>query len=160
MPRDLVPESKVDELGVINLARNHAWINPWNRAIASCIRLNHDISWIPTVSKSLSLLYYITNYATEDDISPWQMVSKAALLKQSIDRAKSTESPTAVDLRLREKGMHSFALRCFNALSHDREVSGVQVASTLLQLPTYYTINYNFMRVNLWWLRRYVRAII
>jgi hypothetical protein len=160
MPRDLVPESKVDELGVINLALNHAWINPWNPTIASCIRLNHDISWIPTVSRSLSLLYYITNYATKDNISPWQMVSKAALLKQSIDSAKSTESPTAVDLRLREKGMHSFALRCFNALSHDREVSGAQVASTLLQLPTYYTINYNFMRVNLWWLRQYVRAII
>ncbi|KAF9882545.1 hypothetical protein FE257_007384, partial [Aspergillus nanangensis] len=63
-------------------------------------------------------------------------------------------------LRLREKGMDKFALRCFNTLAHDREVSGVQVASALLHLPTHYTINYNFVCVNLWWLRRYIRSII
>ncbi|KAH6954100.1 hypothetical protein BKA56DRAFT_236176 [Ilyonectria sp. MPI-CAGE-AT-0026] len=160
MPRDLVPTSRVDEFGLIHLARNHGWINPWNPAIASCVRSNQDISWIPTVSKSLSLIYYITNYATKDDVSPWQMVAKAALLKQSIERAKVAEPPTATDVRLREKGMDNFALRCFNTLSHGREISGVQVASTLLRLPTYYTINYNFVRVNLWWLRRYVRAIV
>ncbi|OKO97720.1 ATP-dependent DNA helicase PIF1 [Penicillium subrubescens] len=160
MPRALVPVSKVDECGLIHLARNHAWINPWNPAIASCVRSNHDISWIPTVSKSLSLIYYITNYATKDDVSPWQIVAKAALLKHSIEKAKVAEPPTATDLRLRQKGVNNFALRCFNALSHDREISGVQVASVLLQLPTYYTINYNFTRINLWWLRRYIRAII
>ncbi|KAJ5742359.1 uncharacterized protein N7511_011545 [Penicillium nucicola] len=160
MPRDLLPVSKVDEFGLIHLARNHAWTNPWNPAIASCLRSNHDVSWIPTVSKSLSLLYYITNYATKDDVSPWQMVAKAALLKQRIERAETSELPTRTDLRLREKGLDNFALRCFNTLSHDREVSGVQVASTLLNLPTHYTVSYNFIRINLWWLRRYIRDLI
>ncbi|KAH8693878.1 hypothetical protein BGW36DRAFT_429907 [Talaromyces proteolyticus] len=47
----------------------------------------------------------------------------------------------ATDLRRREKGVNNFALRSFNALSHNREISGVQVASVLLQLPTYYTID-------------------
>lgn len=36
----------------------------------------------------------------------------------------------------------------------------MQVSSALLQLLTYYTINFNFIRINLWWLRRYIRAII
>ncbi|KAF9884384.1 hypothetical protein FE257_001840 [Aspergillus nanangensis] len=135
MPRDLLPLSKIDEFGLIHLARNHAWINPWNPTIA--------------ISKTLSLIYYITNYATKDNVSSWQMVAKAALLKQSIENAKVAEPPTATDLRLRDKGVNNFALRCFNALSHDREISGVQVASVLLQLPTYYTINYNFIRINL-----------
>ncbi|OKP09974.1 hypothetical protein PENSUB_4620, partial [Penicillium subrubescens] len=160
MPPDFVPTSTIDEFGLIHLARDNAWINPWNPAIASCVRSNQDISWIPTISKSLSLIYYITNYATKDDVSPWQIVAKAALLKQSIEKAKVAEPPTATDLRLREKGVNNFALRCFHALSHDREISGVQVASSLLQLPTHYTISYNFVRVNLWWLRRYIRAII
>ena len=40
---------------------------------------NHDISWIPTVARPLSLIYYITNYAAKDDVSPWQMVAEAAL---------------------------------------------------------------------------------
>ncbi|KFZ23650.1 hypothetical protein V502_01866 [Pseudogymnoascus sp. VKM F-4520 (FW-2644)] len=161
MPRDIVSESTVDDkLGVIHLARNHGWVNPWNPAIATCMRSNHDISWIPTVAKSLCLIYYITNYATKDDISPWQIVLKAALLRQSIEKAKTTLTPDSTDLRLRRKDMDQFALRCFNSLSHDREVRGVQIASTLLQLPAYYTANYNFVSVNLWWLRRYVRLAI
>ncbi|EPS29066.1 hypothetical protein PDE_04014 [Penicillium oxalicum 114-2] len=155
MPRGLLEISRVDEHGIIHLARNHAWINPWNPSLASCIRSNHDISWIPTVSKSLSLLYYITNYAPKDDVAPWQMIAKAALLKQMIDRASSNPAPTAADSRLQQRGMDKFALRCFNSLSQDREISGVQVASTLLQLPSYYTLNNNFTRINLWWLRRY-----
>jgi hypothetical protein len=59
-------------------------------------------------------------------------VAKAALLKQSIEKAKVAEPLIATDLRLREKGVNNFALRCFNALSYDREISGVQVASALL----------------------------
>jgi hypothetical protein len=153
MPRDLLKTSKVDDHGVIHLARNHPWVNPWNLAITSCIRSNHDISWIPTVSKSLSLVYYIINYATKDDVSPLQMVTKAALLKQAIDQANTTQSPTTTQMRLCQKGMDNFALRCFNSLSQDCEVSGVQVASMLLQFPSYYTLNYNFSRLNLWWLR-------
>lgn len=160
MPRDLVEVSRIDNYGIVHLARNNAWVNPWNPFIASCIRSNQDISWIPTVSKSLSLLYYITNYATKDDASPWQMVTKAALLRQMIDPASSNDSPTTTDLRVKQNGMNNFALRCFNSLSQDREISGVQVASTLLQLPSYYTLNYNFTRINLWWLRQYVRAVI
>jgi hypothetical protein len=160
MPRDLLSASKVDELGVIHLARNNGWVNPWNPAIANCIRSNHDLSWIPTVAKALSLIYYLTNYATKDDVSPLQMLLKAALLRRSIEKAKTTLSPDATDLRLRKKDMDQFALRCFNSLSHDREISGVQIASSLLQLPTHYTDNYNFVQVNLWWLRQYVRAAI
>src|SRR5581483_6558384 len=60
MPRDLVPTSTVDEFGVIYQARNDGWINSWNPPIASCLRSNHDVSWIPTVAKCLALIYYIT----------------------------------------------------------------------------------------------------
>ena len=160
MPQDLCSHSEVDKLGVIHLARNHGWVNPWNPAIASCIRSNHDISWIPTVTKCLCLIYYLTNYATKDDVSPYQMLVKAALLKQSIEKAKATLTPNAEDLRIQKKDMDQFTLQCFNSLSHDREISGVQIANSLLQLPTYYTENDNFINVNLWWLRKYVRIAI
>src|SRR5204862_521258 len=76
---------------------------------------------------------------------------KAALLKQSIEKAKATQTPDAADMRFREIDMDKFALRCFNTLSHDREISGVQIANSLLQLPTYtnlVTIVENFSEVN------------
>jgi len=88
------------------------------------------------------------------------MMVKATLLKQSIENAKATLTPDATDMRIRNKDVDQFALRCFNTLSHDWEVSGVQIASSLLQLPTYYTVNDNFVQVNLWWLRKYVRATV
>jgi hypothetical protein len=88
------------------------------------------------------------------------MLLKAALLKDSIEKAKASLTPDAKDLRLREMDMDRFSLRCFNSLSNDREISGVQIASSLLQLPTYYTHNDKFVQVNLWWLRRYVRMAI
>ncbi|KAJ6087516.1 hypothetical protein N7467_006430 [Penicillium canescens] len=71
----------VDSFGLIHLTRAHAWIHPWNPVIASRVRSNHGLSWIPTIPKFLSLIYYITNHATKDGVSPWQMVAQAALLK-------------------------------------------------------------------------------
>ncbi|KAJ6142982.1 hypothetical protein N7471_002435 [Penicillium samsonianum] len=44
MPRDLIKVSRVNNFGIVHLTRNNAWVNPWNLFIASCIRLNHDIS--------------------------------------------------------------------------------------------------------------------
>jgi hypothetical protein len=139
----------VDELDVIHLARNHGWVNPWNPAIASCIHSNQDISWIPTVVKAFCFIYYLTNYGTKDNVSPYQMLVKATLLKQAIEKSKAPLTPDANNLRIRKKDMDQFALRCFNTLSNDREVSGMQIASSFLQLPTYYTANDDFVQVNL-----------
>jgi len=62
------------------------------------------------VVKALSLIYYITNYATKDNVSPHQMLVKAALLKQSIEKAKATSTPDANDLQIRRKDIDQFAL--------------------------------------------------
>ena len=101
--------------------------------------LIHGIQLLPVVFdqimtsrgyQRLSFIYYITNYATKDDISPEQMLAKAALLKQSIEKARMAEHPTAAETHLWEKGMDQFALRCFNTLANHREISGVQVTNT------------------------------
>jgi hypothetical protein len=60
------------------------------------------------------------------------MLVKAALLKQAIEKAKATLTLDADDLRIRKKDMDQFTLRCFNTLSHNREISGVQITSSLL----------------------------
>ena len=88
------------------------------------------------------------------------MLLKAVLLKETTEKAKATSTPDATNLQLRQQDLNQFLLRCFNSLSHDREISSVQITNTLLQLPTHYTKNYNFVQVNLWWLRRYVRLAI
>jgi hypothetical protein len=50
------------------------------------------------------------------------MVAKAALLKESLEKVKVADPLTEADLRLSEKGINNFALRCFNTLAYNREV--------------------------------------
>jgi hypothetical protein len=45
-------------------------------------------------------------------------------------------------------------------MSHDKEVSGVKVASSLLQLPGHYTSPTELRRINLYYLRRRFQALI
>ncbi|CAP93024.1 hypothetical protein PCH_Pc16g03540 [Penicillium rubens Wisconsin 54-1255] len=86
---------------------------------------------------SLLLIHYIRNfgYTTKDGASSWQRKGPTALRKRCGD----------------------YPICYFNALSHDQEISGVQVASVSLRLPIYCAVNYSLSGINLWALRRYVR---
>lgn len=70
-----------------HVKRSNGWVTSYNPAIASCIRSNHDLTWIPTRSKALAYIYYLTNYATKADISPQQILVKGALIADSIKTA-------------------------------------------------------------------------
>jgi hypothetical protein len=48
-----------------------------------------DLSFLPTRTKALALMYCITNYATKDENSTYQMVTAAAVIKDSQERAKA-----------------------------------------------------------------------
>ena len=89
-------------------------------------------------SAGLDVLQYITNYATKDENSTYQMVTAAAVSKDSQERAKAATEANDEERNASEIAMRNFALRIFNCMSLHREVSGVQVASSLLRLPTYY----------------------
>jgi Helitron helicase-like domain at N-terminus/PIF1-like helicase len=155
-PRPKVSESHVDNQGIVHLRRDNEWINPYNSCIAAAINSNQDLSFLATRTKALALLYYITNYATKDEASTYQMVMNAAMIRKSLDQQNEQNTErTALD-----KARRNFCLRVFNRMSHDKEVSGVQVASCLLQLPTYYTPRTELHRINLYHLRRRLRSLI
>lgn len=119
--------SFVDDLGVVHVKRSDPWITSYNSAIATSIRSNHDISWVPTSTKALALVHYLTNYATKADISPQQMLLKAALLAESKERLESNSGDNISSQDTK------FLLRWYNSLAHDQEISGVQIASHLLR---------------------------
>jgi hypothetical protein len=110
--------------------------------IATSIRSNHDVSWIPTSTKALAYIYYLTNYATKADVSPQQMLVKARLLAESRQNLTSAIDDTdCQDCK--------FLLRLYNSLAHDQEISGVQIASSLLQFPGHYASYSKFAHVHL-----------
>jgi hypothetical protein len=157
MPRTLYPTSSIDQDGVVHLQRTDGWITSYNPAIASCLRSNHDITWIPTSIKALAYIYYLTNYMTKADTSPQQILVKAALLSDSMKQIAGRSQPTENTGFLQDS---KFLLRLYNALAHDQEISGVQIASDLLQLPSYYTNTVKFVHINLWSLRQCLRSLL
>ena len=159
-PRPKVEASHIDDLGVAHLRRDDEWVNPYNPWIAAAIGSNQDLSFLATRAKSLALMYYITNYATKDEASTYQMVMTAAMMRKTLEQAEKASDLSDAERIALEKGMRNFCLRVFNRMSHDKEVSGVKVASSLLQLPGYYTPLTELRRINLYYLRRRFGALI
>jgi Helitron helicase-like domain at N-terminus/PIF1-like helicase len=159
-PRPKVDHTQIDELGVAHLRRNNEWVAPFNPCIASAIGSNMDLSFLSTRAKALSLMFYITNYSTKDENSTYQMVMAASVIKESLERAKSAATATNKEKQTMESDMLNFSLRVFNRMALDREVSGVQVASSLLKLPDYYAPPSELRRINMHYLRRRFEALI
>lgn len=100
-PRELVAQTHVDCHGVVHLERNHQWVNPWNPVLASVLRSNHNISFIPTAARALAAVYYMTNYATKYDVSQYQLIMTAAIVKQAMEEAESVSDPSDEQQRIR-----------------------------------------------------------
>ena len=159
-PRPLVEEAHVNSHGVIELQRNNQWVNPWNPSLASALRSNHDISFVPTMTMALSAVYYMTNYATKHDVGQHQLILTAALVKRALEDAKTAADPSEAQLRIRSQDMDKFALRAFNRLATDREISGPQAASCLLSLPDSYKLPTTIRRLNLSHLRNRLQHVL
>lgn len=67
-----IDKIRVIELKSIDISQNHLQVNPWNPALASVIRLNHDINFIPSNVKALVFVCYITNYVSKRNYSQYQ----------------------------------------------------------------------------------------
>ena len=67
---------------------------------------------------------------------------KAALVAESMSSLDGNDSADDPDSRQDAK----YLIRLYNALAHEQEISGVQVASILSQFPLQYTLMKAFAR--------------
>jgi hypothetical protein len=51
------------------------------------LRSNHDINFIAILTMAFSAVYYMTNYATKHDVSQYQLILTAAILKRALEDA-------------------------------------------------------------------------
>ncbi len=147
-PRLMIPNSHIDDTGSISLRRNNVWVNPWNPALASILRSNHDVTFIASSNNALALIHYITNYATKGNCSQYQRIMGAVFVKKAYDNMQPSANVSS------HVAPDKFALRAFNRLTYDREISGPLVASYLLGLPDHYTLSDNVKSINLSILRK------
>ena len=68
--------------GLFHVARNHSRVNRYNKALSVGLRHNIDVSFLPTNSSGLAMIYYAANYSTKLDTPLWK---RAALMRAVFD---------------------------------------------------------------------------
>ena len=135
MPRALIPISNIDPItGEIVMKRSHQWINNFNEWLITACRSNMDIKFIWSGSDAKALVYYITDYVTKSSLSFYDMFS---LAQQGIKSVEQRETKS-ISENIIEKS-RKLVLRCYNMIASHQEVSGVQVASYLMNYGDHYT---------------------
>ena len=135
MPRQLVPVSTIDpESGHISMKRSDPWINNFNEYLIAACRSNMDIKFIWSGSDAKALVYYITDYVTKMSLSFHDTLS---LVQNSI--ASLSSAANEIDNTDAIEKSRKLVLRCYNTLASQQELSGVQVASYLMNWDDHYT---------------------
>ncbi|CAF1357094.1 unnamed protein product, partial [Adineta steineri] len=135
MPRALVEKSNIDvSTGQITMRRSHPWINNFNEWLISACRSNMDIKFIWTGNDAKALVYYITDYVTKSSLAFYDMF---ALAQQGIKSIEQHGSTNGFDNAVEKS--RKLVLRCYNMIASHQEISGVQVASYLMNYGDHYT---------------------
>ncbi|CAF4546951.1 unnamed protein product, partial [Rotaria magnacalcarata] len=155
MPRALVENSHIDvSTGQITMRRSHPWINNFNEWVISACRCNMDIKFIWTGSDAKALVYYIADYVTKSSLAFYDMFALAQRGIKSIEQQQATCGTESAIEKSRK-----LVLRCYNTIASHQEVSGVQVASYLMNYGDHYT-THTFRNIFLISIENYLQAEI
>ena len=107
----------------------------------------------------LASLYYMSNYATKDDVKLHQLVMTAAILKASLDKAVAVEGDlTAEQRRLLDMRPSDYAMKIYNQFRKEREIGAVMISSYLIGNPAFYMPNEKYRNLDLLSVKRAVRG--
>lgn len=164
-PWPLVEKTHISANGVLYICRSHSLVNRWNKALAVGLRHNHDLLFIVTQSKSLALIYYLTNYTTKVEDPVWKRVVAAGECLpvldtdvghgQSRDKAGADGAVTDVSDGARRNKTRQFLMRVANRIFTERPVLQVEVVAYLLGYPMEFSSakSWTFLNTNrLYWI--------
>jgi hypothetical protein len=133
-------KTKIGDDCILRLERNHDRVVTYNRALASAFRHNHDISFMYTKARSISSMYYMTNYSTKFDLPMWKRLAYAAQVRQlqQTEQEQRGNNTTRVDDGYADRA-RQFLMRTANRINTEQELSSVEVASYLLGFDSFIT---------------------
>jgi hypothetical protein len=130
-PWRLVEKTDFKEGGVLEIRRNHSMANRWNKAMSVGLHHNHDISFLGTQTKTMAIIFYVTNYATKLGDPVWKRAAVAAEVLKSttqLENGNGSENKTQM-----------FLARVANRIFTERALSQVEVGAHLLGLGMEFT---------------------
>jgi hypothetical protein len=155
MPHKCHARTEITDDGLVHIKRSHPRINRWNKAMAVGLRHNFDLAFLNTLSQGLSMMYYITNYATKLNTPTWKRLFLGASVVESL-REEEHRGTSQADggtahggQQIRNNRTRQFFNRWANKIFSDRELSSVEVCYHLLGFGTDFTDNIDWEFVNL-----------
>lgn len=114
------------------------------------MRHNHDISFIGTQSKTMALIYYLTNYATKIEYPIWKRVAIAAELFPSISTTSAVGlSATTANYEAKANINRQYLMRIANRIFTERPLSQVEVIAHFLDFPSEFSSTKQWSYVNM-----------
>ena len=132
-PRKIVPETRMDlETGLIEVHRDHAWVNSYNPWIMMMMRSNHDCQFLFSQIHSLAIIHYVMKYITKREQALHAKLTIAAAVRKEMSLSQT--SPGA----LSDSGKTMLVKVC-NKMDSHREIGMAEAISHLLDIPDHYT---------------------
>lgn len=154
-PRAKIEKSSIDpETGEIKLKRTHEWLNNYNETIISVCRCNMDIKYIFSGKDAKALCYYITDYVTKSSLSFYDIFSLIHEAVKKSEEQSTNDSDKNTDIL---ESSRKLILKCYNTIASKNELSGVQVASYLMNYKDHFT-NQSFENIFLIGIEHYIQT--
>lgn len=133
-PHTIIPESTMDsQTGLIQLKRDHAWVNPYNSRITIMLGVNHDCQFLFSQIHALCSVNYVMKYITKREQSLHAKLTIAAAVRKEMVVAHQQSNSIGPD------PSKSMLIKLCNKLQSHREVGLPEAISHLLGFPDHYT---------------------
>ena len=137
--KPLVPATTLTADGELQLKRSHPRLNHYNPAMSVALRCNMDIKVILSGLHALSLIFYISDYATKPQHSTGvtEDLIKAGLRKYAtaLDKAQDEGDHERAAWMLESRAL---VIRCLTALNSKIQTSAAEAVTFLLDEPMLY----------------------
>jgi hypothetical protein len=154
MPRKIIDKSEIDSItGTISMKRGNESINNYNEWIITARRSNMDIKFVWSGCDAKALAYYVTDYLTKSSLSFHESLALMVKATKDFDQKQSNSSDN-----IHDRSRH-LLLKMHNMLVSQQELSGIQVASYILNFPDHHT-THEFQKIYLIAIENYLEQCL
>jgi hypothetical protein len=154
-PWKLYEKTEFTDDGLFHVRRDHPRVNRYNPALSVGLRHNTDVCFLPTKSSGLSMVYYSTNYSTKLDTPLWKRAALMGAVLEGLSTSNHDEEQVdrtvagAEEMARKNDKTRQFLSRTANQIFTSRELSSVEVCSSLLGYPNSFSSQEKWRNVHL-----------
>lgn len=147
-PRELFPETQVDDTGAIRFRKHERWINSFNPVVSFLLRCNSDVTCLLSGTQVRAVIAYVTDYITKSNLNTRTVFQT---VREAFQKQNSNPPLPGSD----KEAARRMITRIVNSLTAKSDIGAPFICAHLLGQPDHYT-NRHFKTV--YWMT-YLRHI-